>query len=42
VATALGVSRRTILRDAELLAAGGRPLGTRRRSRMGSAEVPHD
>ena len=33
LAAALGVSRRTILCDAEILAAAGRPLGTRRRSR---------
>jgi len=33
LAKALGVSRRTILRDAETLARGGRPLATRRRAR---------
>jgi tetratricopeptide (TPR) repeat protein len=33
LATALGVSRRTILRDAEILAAEGRPLATRARAR---------
>lgn len=34
--------RRLILRDAELLAADGCPLGTWRRSRTGSAEAAHD
>jgi hypothetical protein len=33
LASALGVSRRTILRDAEVLAGEGRPLATRARAR---------
>jgi DNA-binding SARP family transcriptional activator/tetratricopeptide (TPR) repeat protein len=41
LASALGVSRRTIIRDAQELARAGRPLDTRRRSRMGSAEAAH-
>ncbi len=40
LATALGVSRRTILRDAQDAARHGRPLETRRRSRTGGGHPP--
>jgi DNA-binding SARP family transcriptional activator len=40
LASALGVSRRTILRDAQEAARAGRPLETRRRSRSGAGRQP--
>lgn len=42
LALALGVSRRTIIRDAQQLAHAGRPLDTRRRSRLGTAGAAQD